>query len=405
MITRFIILYLILILFAFGYAEWRFLRHVSWKKHLLLWIPELLFVAYTVFLAFQHNFVPDPPTLLYVWLFLLALIIFPLLLFALFSLTGNAIDYLRARRHPHLLQQHAWRKWLERLSAVPSICCIYVLIYGTFVGFYQFEVRHIDLTFDELPASFNGYRIVQFSDAHVGTLTGNRAQLLQRAVDSINAQHPDMIVFTGDLQNQLSDEIRPHIPVLSKLKAKDGIYSVRGNHDYGYYNDLNIFDKNVDEETTVGLQQDMKWNVLMNSHQNIKRGDDILVIAGMENDGEGRFPQKGNISYTLWGSYRTRFTVMLEHDPTAWRRKILPHSHSQLTLSGHTHAGQFSLFGFSPARFLYHEFEGLYRAGNRVMYVSKGLGGVIPFRFGTPGEIVVITLHRPTTSSQQASKQ
>ena len=400
MITRYIIIHLILILFAFGYAEWRFLRRVSWKKHMLWWIPELLFIAYTIFLAFQHNFVPSPPTLLYVWLFLLALIVFPLLLFDFFSLTGSAIDFILAHRHPNTRHYPNCRKWLERLSTLPITFCIYVLIYGTFVGFYQFEVRRLDLAFDDLPTAFDGYRIVQFSDAHVGTLTDKRAQLLHQAVDSINAQQPDMIVFTGDLQNQMSDEIRPHIPILLKLKAKDGIYSVRGNHDYGYYNDFNLFDKNVDEETTVGLQQDMKWNVLMNSHNNIKRGNDILVIAGLENDGEGRFPQKGNLSYALWGSNRDRFTIMLEHDPTAWRRKILPHSHCQLTLSGHTHAAQFSLFGWSPARFLYREYDGLYQVGNRMMFVSKGLGGVIPFRFGTPGEIVVITLHKKKTSNK-----
>jgi hypothetical protein len=112
----------------------------------------------------------------------------------------------------------------------------------------------------------------------------------------------------------------------------------------------------------------------------------------MENDGEGRFPQLGDIAQTLRRLKRQSFVIMLEHDPTAWKRKILPHSHAQLTLSGHTHGGQFNLFGWSPASLKYREYDGLYRAGDRMLYVTKGLGGVIPFRFGTPGEIVVITL-------------
>ena len=140
----------------------------------------------------------------------------------------------------------------------------------------------------------------------------------------------------------------------------------------------------------------MGWQLLLNSHAVIRRGADSIVIAGMENDGNGtHFPQLGDIEKTLEGVTGNTFVVMLQHDPTSWQRKILPLSHVQLTLSGHTHAMQFSLFGWSPSSLIYRENNGSYTTDEgRAINVSSGLGGFIPFRFGVPGEIVVITLKK-----------
>jgi predicted MPP superfamily phosphohydrolase len=211
-------------------------------------------------------------------------------------------------------------------------------------------------------------------------------------VDSINAQKADMIAFTGDIQNKNPSEIEPFMPLLITLKATDGVFSVMGNHDYALYQKLDPYLAARNEETTISHQMDMKWQMLNNTHRIVRRDSDLVVIAGMENDGEGRFPQKGNINYALWGIDRQQFVIMLEHDPSSWRRKILRKSHAQLTLSGHTHAGQLSLFGWSPVSVAYSEYDGLYQQGQRCLFVSRGLGGVVPFRLGAPGEIVVITL-------------
>lgn len=235
---------------------------------------------------------------------------------------------------------------------------------------------------------------MQFSDAHVPTYTGWRRELLRQAVDSINAQHGDLIVFTGDLQNKEPTEIEPFCSELSRLKAKDGVYSVLGNHDYAMYLDVDLYQQARNLEATVDCETRAGWHVLINQRHKIRRGGDSIYIAGMENDGEGRFPQLGDLVCTLHGLSRESFVVMLEHDPTSWRRKILPHSHCQLTLSGHTHGGQFSLFGWSPASLRCHEYAGLYYMGDRAINVSTGLSGVIPFRFGVPPEIVVITLRK-----------
>lgn len=293
-----------------------------------------------------------------------------------------------------LVVRFSRRLWLRLLAVVPVIAGWFVFLYGTYVGFYQFEVRHIELAFDDLPSAFDGYKIVHWSDAHVGTLTGSRQQILQRAIDSINVQKADLVVFTGDLQNKQSKEIEPFRELLSSIKAKDGVVSVLGNHDYPvYYTDVDEFERYADLGRRCSIDEDLGWRLLRNNHTTIRRGADHIIVAGMEDDGDGkRFPQLGNIQEALWGVNRSEFVVMLEHDPSAWRRKILPHSHAQLTLSGHTHAMQFALFGWSPITFLYKESWGLYRINQRAIYVSKGLAGVTPIRFGTPGEIVVITL-------------
>ena len=284
-----------------------------------------------------------------------------------------------------------WLRW-GCLLLLPLLW--YVLLYGAFVGVRQLVVRHVEFASKDLPAAFDGYRIVQFSDAHLGAFDGWRRQLLQRAVDSINAQRGDMIVFTGDLQNKRSAEIALHCQTLACLQAKDGVYSVLGNHDYPMYIDCDSCQWQQHVETTVGCERQAGWRVLRNTHSVIRRGSDSIVIAGMENDGEGRFPQLGDIDRTLRGVSPQSFVIMLEHTPTAWRSKILPQSHSQLTLSGHTHGGQFALLGCSPTALHYNENGGTYYEGDRAIHVSTGLGGVIPIRFGVPPEIVVITLRK-----------
>ena len=288
------------------------------------------------------------------------------------------------------------RRWVRLITTVPLLLAWYMFIYGTYVGFYKFEVKRVELAFDDLPPAFDGYKIVQWSDAHVGTMTGRREQILRRAIDSINAQKADMVVFTGDLQNKRSEEITPFKELLGSIKAKDGVFSVLGNHDYpmNYSNDEDLFDLYADFGRRCSIDEELGWRLLSNEHVTVRRGDQHIVVAGMENDGKGRFPDLGDVQNTLWGVSRDEFVVMLEHDPTAWRRKILPHSHTQLTLSGHTHAMQFALFGLSPVSLKYKEAWGLYSIGQRRIYVTKGLGGVVPIRFGTPGEIVVITLKR-----------
>lgn len=286
------------------------------------------------------------------------------------------------------------RRWLKWGVAVAVPLLWMAFVYGAYFGIYRLEVRHVELAFDDLPPAFDGYRIVQFSDVHVGTLTGSRRQILERAIDSINAQQADAVVFTGDLQNIHPNELEPFIDLLKTVKGKDGVFAVKGNHDYPMYVE-DLRQKDDDSYYRMLLDEEICWNNLDNSRFIVERGDERIVIAGMENDGDGeRFPQKGNVQRALSGISHEDFVVMLEHDPTSWRRKILRECHAQLTLSGHTHGGQVSLFGLSPASLVYSESEGLYCIAGRYLYVTKGLSGVVPFRLGATPEIVVITLRK-----------
>ena len=303
--------------------------------------------------------------------FFMGLIVAPLV----FSLLCR---WLAPRRH--------WRK----AAIVCSLLAWGLVFYGYFVGFSTLEVRQFEYTSADLPEAFDGYRIVQFSDAHVGSYNGS---MLENAIETINAQGADAIVFTGDLENLHPDELEPQMSVLSQLHAKDGVFSVLGNHDYPTYLDCDEATKAECVRKTKMLERKMGWQLLLNEHQTIRRDSDSIVIAGMENWGTlKRMPRLGDVKKTMAGVSPSSFVLMLQHDPTAWRKKILPECHAQLTLSGHTHGGQFSIFGWSPASFTYDVWGGSAYEGDRAIYVSTGLGALIPFRLNMPGEIVVITL-------------
>ena len=306
---------------------------------------------------------------------IMGLVVVPLLLVLL-------CRWLMPRRH--------WRK-----GAIACTLIIWGLVlYGHLVGYQQLEVHRYDYVSADVPQAFDGYRIVQFSDAHVGTMTGYRQSLLQRAIDSINALNPDVIIFTGDLQNLHPFELQEHMETLRRLHAKDGVYSILGNHDYPTYLNCDEETKAALVEQTIKSERKMGWKLLLNEHSIIRRDSDSIVIAGMENWGKmKRMPRKGDVKKTLAGlTGEQPFIIMLQHDPSAWDEKILPECQAQLTLSGHTHGGQFEFLGWSPASLSYEEWGGWTYKNGRALYVSTGLGALIPFRLGMPGEIVQITL-------------
>ena len=284
-------------------------------------------------------------------------------------------------------------KWLNIVGLLIPIAIIATIAYGFTLGFAELRVVHADFTFKQLPKSFDGYKIVMFTDAHVGTFN-SRPHLLQRDVDSINAQHADAIVFCGDIENISPNELEPFRELLTSLKANDGVFSVFGNHDYSLYMpDATEEEKSAMLQKTKDTERSFGWHLLLNENMVIRRGNDSIFIAGEENDGNPPFPRRADAKKTMHGIHHDDFTIMLQHDPTAWRRQVLPQTTAQLTLSGHTHAGQISILGYSLTQGLYPENRGAYREGNRHLYVSSGLGGIVPFRLGMPAEIVVITLH------------
>jgi hypothetical protein len=277
---------------------------------------------------------------------------------------------------------------------------ITLVAYGMTGGLQTLEVQHVEYASADLPEAFDGYRIVQFSDAHVGTMTGSRQYMVQELIDSINAQNPDMIVFTGDMQNIYPEEMIPPMLYFRQLVALDGVYAVLGNHDYAVYQTGTDEEKETNSKLTKDVIRKMGFDLLLNEHRIIRRDSDSIVLAGMENWGLAkRMPRKGDVQKTLNSPssiihHPSDFVIMLQHDPSCWREKILPECHAQLTLSGHTHGGQFSIFGWSPAALSYNEWQGMSYEGSRALFVSTGAGSLIPFRLNQPREIVVITLRK-----------
>lgn len=286
-------------------------------------------------------------------------------------------------------------RWGHRVGLAGALLLLLTMAYGWFWGSRQLVVRHETLAFSDLPDAFDGYRIVHFSDAHVGTLTGCRQAFLAQVVNTILAQQADMIVFTGDLQNIEPSELPQHRRQLSRLHAPDGVYAVLGNHDYDVYQHGSKAEKRANCLQTQQFERSVGWQLLMNEHRVVHRRGDSLVVAGMENWGDcERMPHRGDARKALSGLGRSPFVVMLEHDPTAWRKKILPACGAQLTLSGHTHGGQLRIGAWSPVAMRYREWAGCYREDQRTLLVSTGVGGLVPFRLNDPGEIIVITLKK-----------
>ncbi len=395
MIARAPYLFILLIIIPdlyFDFHYWR--RKYSLGQRFCRWLPTIGLVVYTIYLMYEKNFIPDNPNILYIYLLLLGLIAIPKLVYMLCSITGLTFSKLIHRKS----SKHPAKNYgnLIGLVCVPVIW--YIVLYGSFIGFNKVEVNRQTFTSPDLPKAFDGYKVVLFSDAHVGSYTARNEHVLKKAIDLINTQHPDMIVYTGDIQNTQPQDIYRHMDVLSSLRAKDGIYSILGNHDYGDYICGNTAKKVANMRETMSLEKQMGWTLLMNEHRYIDRGKSHIIIAGMENDGDGiRFPQKGNIKKALKGINDDDFILMLEHDPSSWRRRIIPDGRAQLTLSGHTHKMQFALFDWCPMSLTGKEVNGWYTEDEQTLFVTAGLGGLIPFRFGAPGEIAVITLKTQST--------
>lgn len=285
------------------------------------------------------------------------------------------------------------RRYWRLFALIGTLVIWGVVAYGYLVGRNELVVHRVEYVNSDLPEAFDGFRIVQFSDAHVPSLADHQ---LLRIIDSINAEQPDIVVFTGDMVNVHPAEVLSDLHLFDRIVSRNGVISVLGNHDYPIYCDEPESEKAHMLEMMKELENRPRWMKLMlNENGVIRRDSDSIVIAGMENWGMvKRMPRLGDVQKTMAGVDTTAFVVMLQHDPTAWRAKILPECHAQLTLSGHTHGGQFSLFGWSPVSLSYNEWAGFTYEGNRALFVSTGVGGLIPFRLNMPGEIVVITLKK-----------
>lgn len=276
------------------------------------------------------------------------------------------------------------------------LLCWGLMAYGHFVGCWQQRVNHVAYSTAQLPAAFDGYKIVHISDLHLHTFISH-PQHLQRIVDSINAQRPNLICFTGDLVSYSSHEGSTLVPILQQLHATDGIVSVLGNHDFFIYGNRSQSERDQELAQLISFQQDtLGWQLLRNRHLTLSRGQQSITLVGIDNsNGSGQgfsTINRGDLTQAMQGTQG--FRILLSHDPSFWQAEVVDKAPIALTLSGHTHAAQVRFFGWSPASLMFRQSAGLYRLGSQALYVTAGIGCTVPFRINCPSEITVIELKK-----------
>jgi uncharacterized protein len=271
------------------------------------------------------------------------------------------------------------------------------LLYG-FTNRYNYNIKRIPVKFPNLPEAFRGMKIVQISDIHSGSLTNKEG--VKKGVDMILALKPDLILFTGDLVNNLAEEIEPLMDVFDKLKAPMGVYSIFGNHDYGDYVRWESPAKRAENiETLKGHHAKMGWRLLWDEHVPLEKDGQQIALIGIQNYSALRnFARYGNLTKAYEGTEKYPFKILMTHDPTHWDAEVRPKfSDIDLTLSGHTHGFQFGVevpgFRWSPVQYVYNQWAGLYREGRQSIYVNRGYGFIgYPGRVGILPEITLLEL-------------
>ena len=272
------------------------------------------------------------------------------------------------------------------------------LIYG-FSNKYNYQVKRLSLKFDNLPPAFKGLKIVHFSDVHSGSFTNKKAVI--HGVEKILAENADLIMFSGDLVNDMTTEMQDYMDVFSKIKAPLGVYSTLGNHDYGDY--VSWPQKGISKSQNLKnlekVHADLGWRLLMNEHVILEKGGEEIALMGIENwSAKARFPKYGDMSKAYAGTEKYPFKILISHDPSHWDAQVRPqYGDVDLMLSGHTHGMQFGIeipgFKWSPVQYVYKQWAGLYEEGKQKLYVNRGFGFIgYPGRVGILPEITVIEL-------------
>lgn len=400
MLLRILLLIILLLTLPDTYIYIMYVRHWAkrrWWIYALWFIPSTVLAASAAIIMTNNDMKPEHQAWVSVFMYVFLAFCTPKTLFMVFDGLGHSINWGVTRGAKQRDEYESVFVRIFRIAGMAfALFSLGILSFGYFVGRHYYVVHRQTFYFSDLPPQFDGYRIAHFSDMHIGTLRDGHEQDARTMVDLINAQQCDAILFTGDLVNHQSTELDGFRRDLSRLYAPDGVYAVMGNHDYSMY--LKYSDEKERKADVKELQRRVcsyGWDLLLNEHRILRRGNDSLIIAGVENDGLPPWPSQGDLPKTMKGLRRSCFTVLMSHDPTHWRRNIIPQTNVQLTLSGHTHAGQFKVFGWSPVALCYREWSGAYTEGSQILNVSDGIGAIMfPFRFGAWPTVNVITLRR-----------
>jgi len=396
----FILFYILIDIYAF--QAFRTFSKSVWlnSSYILVSLGVLAFLIYTLSTLDRSKGITTDEMYVFGW-FLVFFV--PKLLLVLFMFGEDLIRFIvgafAALSGKESFHMPSRRKFVSAIALGVAAIPFASLIYGMYKGKYRYRVLSYQLEFDDLPEAFDGYTITQISDVHSGSF--DNADKIVYGIDLINKQESDVILFTGDLVNNFASEMKNWTQLFSKLKAKDGVYSVLGNHDYGDYADWETQQAKAQNlEDLKTLQAQMGWKLLLNEHRWLEKDGERIALVGVENWGAG-FKQAGDIDKASAGLSANDFKVLMSHDPSYWSERLKTDPKNfQLTLSGHTHGMQFGIeipgfIRWSPVQYRYENWAGIYKEGNRVLNVNRGFGYLgYPGRVGIWPEVTVIELKR-----------
>lgn len=373
-------------------------------------IFSLLTVLFLVisFSRFDRTVGQNPSTLMTIGLLLLVYV--PKLLIGVFMLFEDVFRVIFGliNHFTDSVESNSFlpsrRKFISQMALAIAFIPFSGLIYGIFKGRYNYKVIKTPIYFDDLPDEFDGFRILQISDLHCGSF--DNKEKIQYGIDLINRQDFDILVFTGDLVNTHAEEMDEWYDVFSKIKqGKFGNYSILGNHDYGEYIKWPSYeDKQRNFEGIKSIHPKIGWDLLLNEHRIIKKGNSEIALIGVENWG-AKFQQKADLAKAIRGVDKNAFKVVLTHDPSHWDLVLQNDPFNfHLTLCGHTHGMQFGIeipgwIKWSPVQYVYKHWAGLYEKGKRYIYVNRGFGyHAYPGRVGIWPEITILELKKKQIS-------
>lgn len=398
----FIIFYILVDIYAFQAVK------TLTKSQWLYGLYILISLAVLAGLIYELSFLGSsrmmrPPKMYFFGIFLAVFV--PKLLLVIFMFGEDIVRFfvgifMKVAGSDQSFYMPSRRKFVSTIALGIAAIPFASLIYGMIQGKYDYRVLKYALEFDDLPDEFDGFTLTQISDVHSGSFDNHKK--VEYAVNLINEQQSDVILFTGDLVNNTADEMDDWKQLFSTLKAPQGVFSVLGNHDYGdYVNWESAADKVVNLQKLKATQSEMGWNLLLNENKIFEKNGQRIALVGVENWGENGFKQAGDLDKACVGISENDFKILMSHDPSHWQSVVKKDPRNfQLTLSGHTHGMQFGIeipgiIKWSPIKYRYKNWAGIYEEFGRYINVNRGFGFLgYPGRVGIWPEISVITLKK-----------
>jgi uncharacterized protein len=370
-------------------------------------IHVLAFVLFSIIISLAIHFSDAPDYEKYrnfFWLFgFFTALYFPKLLFIVFYLLELfTLLFIFALKRLFFRNSMVWitkipaGNYIVKSGTIFSFLFLIVILQGIFIGRTNFEVSKVSVSNNKLPKSFDGFKIAQISDLHLGSFRDPAD--VKKGLDLLMAEKPDMIVMTGDMVNNQAEEAKIMLPLFRALKAPYGIFSILGNHDMGDYRRwYTIKEKQENIEMLEAIEKQMGFLMLNNENAIVKKGNDSIAIIGVMNWGKPPFKKYGDLKKAMKGVENVPYKLLLSHDPSHWDAEVTGKIDISLTLAGHTHAMQMGVnccgIFWSPISWKYDHWAGLYQENGQNLYVNRGFGFIgFPGRIGMTPEITIIEL-------------